>query len=103
MGGCPEWGCTDLSNASHARKNVSSLWWILPDSPHTAKLLTEGERVIAVECLKSKKPGVKPIHHNPYQVYEALKEIKVWMLVAAVFSGPPKSAVVLWAAETCVE
>jgi hypothetical protein len=63
----------------------STLWWILPDSPHTAKFLSERERVIAVERLKSNKTGVKNVHHKQYQVFEALKDIKVWMLVAAIF------------------
>jgi hypothetical protein len=63
----------------------STLWWILPDSPHTAKFLTERERVIAVERLKSNKTGVKNTHHKQYQVFEALKDLKVWMLVAAIF------------------
>jgi len=63
----------------------SSLWWILPDSPHTAKFLSERERIIAVERLKSNKTGVKNAHHKRYQVLEALKDYKVWMLVAAIF------------------
>jgi ACS family allantoate permease-like MFS transporter len=63
----------------------STLWWILPDSPHTAKFLTERERIIAVERLKSNKTGVKNAHHKQYQVIEALKDFKVWMLVAAIF------------------
>lgn len=63
----------------------SSLWWILPDSPHTAKFLNERERIIAVERLKSNKTGVKNAHHKQYQVIEALKDLKVWMLVAAIF------------------
>lgn len=63
----------------------STLWWILPDSPHTAKFLSERERVIAVERLKSNKTGVKNVHHKQYQVFEALKDFKVWMLVAAIF------------------
>lgn len=63
----------------------SSLWWILPDSPHTAKFLNERERIIAVERLKSNKTGVKNAHHKQYQVFEALKDYKVWMLVAAIF------------------
>ncbi|PMD21449.1 MFS general substrate transporter [Hyaloscypha hepaticicola] len=63
----------------------SSLWWILPDSPHTAQFLDERERIIAVERLKSNKTGVKNAHHKQYQVIEALKDLKVWMLVAAIF------------------
>ena len=63
----------------------SSLWWILQDSPHTAQFLDERERIVAVERLKSNKTGVKNAHHKQYQVIEALKDLKVWMLVAAIF------------------
>jgi MFS transporter, ACS family, allantoate permease len=38
-----------------------------------------------VERLKSNKTGVKNTHHKQYQVIEALKDLKVWMLVAAIF------------------
>jgi MFS transporter, ACS family, allantoate permease len=62
-----------------------SLWWILPDSPVTAPFLTERERLIAVERLKSNKTGVKNSHHKPEQVKEAFCDPKVWMLVFAIF------------------
>jgi hypothetical protein len=63
----------------------SSLWWILPDSPHTAKFLSEREKIIAVERLKTNMTGVKNMHHKQYQILEAFKDYKVWMLVAAIF------------------
>lgn len=63
----------------------SSLWWLLPDSPVSARWLNERERLIAVERLKSNKTGVKNTHHKWPQVKEALLDPKVWMLVAGVF------------------
>ena len=62
-----------------------ALWWLLPSSPLTARWLTERERIIAVERLKSNKTGVKNNHHKKEQVIEALTDYRVWMLVLAVF------------------
>jgi MFS transporter, ACS family, allantoate permease len=62
-----------------------SLWWLLPDSPVTAGWLTERERIIAIERLKSNRTGVKNVHHKKAQIKEALTDPKVWMLVFAVF------------------
>ncbi|KAI1622124.1 major facilitator superfamily domain-containing protein [Exophiala viscosa] len=61
------------------------MWWLLPDSPVSARWLNERERLIAVERLKSNKTGVKNTHHKWPQVKEALLDPKVWMLVAGVF------------------
>lgn len=62
-----------------------SLWWLLPDSVLTAKFLNDRERIIAIERLKSNNTGIKNVHHKKAQVFEALKDPKVWMLVAAIF------------------
>lgn len=62
-----------------------ALWWLLPDSPMTARWLNERERLIAVERLKSNKTGVKNTHHKKVQIKEALLDPKVWFLVAGVF------------------
>lgn len=62
-----------------------SLWWLLPDSPITASFLTERERIIAVERLKSNNTGIKNSHHKIEQVKETFMDVKVWMLVVAIF------------------
>jgi ACS family allantoate permease-like MFS transporter len=62
-----------------------SLWWILPDSPVTAPFLSDRERRITIDRLQSNKTGVKNTHHKKEQVIEALTDLKVWLLVAAVF------------------
>lgn len=51
-----------------------SLWWLVPDSPMSVGWLNERERVIAVECLKGNKTGVKNTHHKKAQVKEALRD-----------------------------
>ena len=53
--------------------------------PISAPWLSDRERLIAVERLKSNKTGVKNIHHKKAQVKEALCDPKVWILVAAIF------------------
>ncbi len=62
-----------------------SLFWILPDSPVTAKFLTDRERLIAIERLKSNKTGVKNNHHKKSQILETVKDPKIWILVVAIF------------------
>lgn len=62
-----------------------SFWWLLPDSPMTCRFLDERQRIIAVERLRQNKTGIKNREHKRYQVVEALKDIKVWLLVLGVF------------------
>ncbi|KAM0723527.1 hypothetical protein Q7P37_000514 [Cladosporium fusiforme] len=62
-----------------------SLWWILPESPNTASFLNEREREVALERIRDNHNGVKNREHKRYQVFEALKDPKVWMLTFAVF------------------
>lgn len=53
---------------------------VIPDSPMTAKMLTEEERLIATERLKSNKAGYKSNKLNGGQILEALMDYKTWML-----------------------
>jgi len=62
-----------------------SLYWILPDSPTSASFLNERERLIAVERLRDNHNSVKNREHKRYQVIEALKDPKVWILTFTVF------------------
>lgn len=52
----------------------------LPDSPTTAKFLSEDERVGALERIKVNQTGA--VNHNVRwgQVREALSDYKIWML-----------------------
>ena len=58
--------------------------WRLPDSPMTTKILTEEERVIAIERLKSNKAGYKSNKLNAGQIIEAFIDYKTWMLAIYV-------------------
>lgn len=62
-----------------------SLWWTLPDSPMTARFLTERERFIVVDRLKTNKTGVKNSQVKTQQFKETLLDLRIWMLVIAVF------------------
>lgn len=62
-----------------------SLWWILPDSPTTARFLNDRERMVAIRRIQSNQTGIKNREHKRYQVWEALKDPKVWMLTLGVF------------------
>jgi MFS transporter, ACS family, allantoate permease len=57
-----------------------SLYWILPDSPASARFLNKRERYVAVQRVRSNQTGIKNRTHKRYQVWEAFKDYKVWML-----------------------
>lgn len=62
-----------------------SLWWVLPDSPTNARFLNERERIVAVQRLQDNQTGLKNREHKRYQVLEAVKDPKVWILTFGVF------------------
>ena len=51
----------------------------LPDSPVTARGLTQRERRIAVERIRENQTGVENKHLKPYQILEAFKDYKLYM------------------------
>ena len=53
---------------------------LMPDSPVTAKFLTTPEKRIAVERLKENQTGIENKHLKPYQVWEAVKDVKTYLL-----------------------
>lgn len=57
------------------------LLWYLPNAPNTARFLTEKERVQAVNRIRSNQTGMKDNHFQWKQVWEAMTDIKVWLLV----------------------
>lgn len=63
----------------------ASLWWILPDSPMSCRFLNEREREVALFRIKNNQTGVKNKEHKRYQVWEAFKDPKVWLLTLGVF------------------
>lgn len=51
----------------------------MPDSPVTAKMLTDHEKRITVIRLKDNQTGVENKHLKPYQVWEAFKDPKLYL------------------------
>lgn len=62
-----------------------SLWWFLPDSPTNCRFLNERERYVAIKRVQDNQTGIKNKEHKKYQIIEALKDPKVWILTLGVF------------------
>lgn len=54
------------------------LWLFMPDTPMTARFLTEREKSIAVERLRDNRTGIQSTEFKKEQLVEALLDIKVW-------------------------
>ncbi len=66
------------------------LWFLLPNSPVTAKFLTTEEKRITVERLRENQTGVENKHFKWYQVKEAALDYKTYLffLIALVANIP---------------
>ncbi len=65
----------------------------MPDIPSTASFLTDQERVIAVERVAANRQGVKNHHFKTYQVWQALRDPKTWILfIMAIAAQIPNAA-----------
>lgn len=53
----------------------------LPDTPAKARFLSPEQRVQAVDRIRSNETGMKDNHFKWDQVWEAMTDIKVWLLV----------------------
>ncbi|CAK9436933.1 uncharacterized protein LODBEIA_P14430 [Lodderomyces beijingensis] len=54
--------------------------WLCPDSPESAKFLTEDEKAILIKHVAANNQGMKDQKFKKYQVFEALRDQVVWML-----------------------
>lgn len=52
----------------------------LPDMPSTAKFLTPEERAIAAKRVSGNRQGIKNRHFKKYQVWQAARDPKTWIL-----------------------
>ncbi|KAF5007873.1 hypothetical protein FDECE_5788 [Fusarium decemcellulare] len=60
---------------------IFGLWcFTLPNSALNAWFLRPEERIVAVERLRSGHTGVKTNEIKPYQIREALADVKVWLI-----------------------
>lgn len=59
-----------------------------PNSPSSAKFLTEEERAVLIEKISRNKKGIKDKRLKKYQVFEALRDPVVWiLLISGLGSG----------------
>ena len=66
------------------------LYFTLPGSPLTTKLLSEHERTMVINRIKGNGTGVENKHFKWPQFYEAMKDLKTWLLfLFAVTSNSP--------------
>ncbi|ETS74163.1 hypothetical protein PFICI_14029 [Pestalotiopsis fici W106-1] len=78
---------------------ISTAWGvvsflILPDTPATAKFLTEKERAIATGRVSKNRQGVKNHHFKKEQAIQCFKDPKTWILfVMAVGAQVPNAAI----------
>ncbi|KZT53853.1 MFS general substrate transporter [Calocera cornea HHB12733] len=58
------------------------IWVVLalPDSPVTAKFLTEEEKIAALERVRLDQAGTHNKHIKKYQIIEAFKDIRTWIM-----------------------
>lgn len=60
------------------------IFFFLPDSPVTAKYLTEDERVLLLTILKSNQTGIESKKFKWDQIKECLMDLKIWILFFGV-------------------
>ncbi|KAL4898662.1 major facilitator superfamily domain-containing protein [Aspergillus ambiguus] len=71
---------------------ITFVWGVLmlfrlPDSPSTASFLNENERLIAMERLRSNKAGYKSNKIDRDQIFEALRDVKTWLLAVLILAS----------------
>lgn len=57
------------------------IFFLLPDTPTTARFLSHDDRAKAVARVKENKTGIKSNHIKWDQIKEALLDIKLWLMV----------------------
>lgn len=72
------------------------IYFFLPPDPIRAKGFTERERYIAVARMRANNSGVRNTHFKSAQLFEALIDIKFWIIFATAFlimiaNGPVSS------------
>ncbi|KAH8884898.1 MFS transporter [Thozetella sp. PMI_491] len=91
--GLPQWMYVFLIFGS-----VSLSWGVvftifMPDIPSTAWFLSDQERVVAVERVAANRQGVKNHRFKRYQLWQALRDPKTWILfIMAIAAQIPNAA-----------
>lgn len=61
-------------------------FFILPSTPSDAKFLTRDEKLAAVWRIARNQTGIKHGKVRKYQIYEALRDVRVWCLIVQQFT-----------------
>lgn len=57
-------------------------WFILPNSPMTAKFLTEAEKIALLNHIAVNQTGIENRHFKWRQLKETVLDVQIWLLVA---------------------
>ncbi|KAL6303081.1 MFS general substrate transporter [Sparassis latifolia] len=92
-GGIPQWKLIYIILGALAIiVGICVLIW-MPDSPVTARFLTEEERIAALERVRDDQAGTHNKHIKKYQIYESLKDVRTWFIFLIVMCiGLPNGA-----------
>lgn len=77
---------------------ISFAWGIvfiifMPDLPSKARFLTQEERIVAVDRVAVNRQGIKNHHYKQYQVWQAIRDPKTWILfIMAIAAQIPNAA-----------
>lgn len=66
-------------------------WFLLPDSPMTARFLNDREKVALLRHVSVNMTGVENRKVNPRQLWEAAKDAQVWLLSLGLLLVSPRS------------
>jgi hypothetical protein len=56
--------------------------WILPDSPMSAKFLTEAEKLALLHHISENRTGVQNKHFKASQIVELLLDPQIWLMTS---------------------
>ncbi|KAF7551300.1 hypothetical protein G7046_g7761 [Stylonectria norvegica] len=60
-------------------------YFVVPDSPLTAKFLTPAERVVAIQRIRTNQQGIGNRHFKAYQAFELVKDPRTYLYFAIQF------------------
>ncbi|KAJ7056258.1 major facilitator superfamily domain-containing protein [Mycena amicta] len=70
------------------------IWFLLPDSPASARWLNPRMRLLAVQRVAGNQLGIKNRKFKKEQLWVAAKDVKIWILFSSVFAAAIPNGVV---------
>ena len=67
---------------------IAVIIW-MPDSPVHARMLTKEEKIAAIERVRDDQGGVENKRFKKEQLFEALLDIRTWLIVIITFTSKP--------------